>query len=110
MTDIMNYAQKNEVPFEYADLTSEDYIPIDSVVGKEFRIDDVKTFENDKGKGVYMLITIGMAQKYICTHAVGIVKTFDNEILVGDIKSRGVRATIVKRKSMKSDRMVYAFA
>lgn len=109
MTSIIDYI-KTDTPFEYAELTAEDYMPIDAVLDKPFVINDVEKFTNDKGDGVYILIDIDDKQKYICTHAVGLVKAFDNERLMDAIVEKGVPARIVKRKSMKSDRMVYAFA
>lgn len=109
MKSITEY-MKTDSPFEYAGITADDHMMLDEIVGKDIVIQDVKTFENDKGPGVYMLVEVGGRTGYICTHAVGLVKPFNNPTLVGDVKREGIDARIIKRKSLKSDRMVYAFA
>ena len=109
MKSIMDYI-KTESPFENVGITAEDYMPIDDVLGKKIVIMDVMKFENEKGEGLYILFEIGDEMRYICTHAIGLVRPFDNIKVVNVVRDEGLEAVIVKRKSMKSDRMVYAFA
>ena len=97
-------------PFE--DVDSE-YMAINDVLGRDIQILDFKTFENDKGEGVFILCKDVETECvfHLCTHSVGLVGTMQNpkirEVLdTGDI----VATRIVQRKSTKSDRMVYAFA
>ena len=97
-------------PFE--DVDSE-YMAINDVLGRDIQIMDFKTFENDKGEGVFILCKDVETDCvfHLCTHSVGLVGTMQNpkirEVLdTGDI----VATRIVQRKSTKSDRLVYAFA
>ena len=86
---------------------------ISGVLDRDIQILDFKTFENDKGEGVFILCKdneTGLVF-HICTHSVGLVGTMQNpkirEVLdTGDI----VATKITQRKSTKSDRMVYSFA
>ena len=97
-------------PFE--DVDSE-YMAINDVLGRDIQIMDFKTFENDKGEGVFILCKDIETECvfHLCTHSVGLVGTMQNpkirEVLdTGDI----IATRIVQRKSTKSDRLVYAFA
>ena len=97
-------------PFEGVD---SEYMAINDVLDRDIQILDFKTFENDKGEGVFILCKdaeTGLVF-HICTHSVGLVRTMQNpkirEVLdTGDI----VATRIVQRKSTKSDRLVYSFA
>ena len=97
-------------PFENVD---SEYMAINDVLDRDIQILDFKTFENDKGEGVFILCKDVETDCifHLCTHSVGLVGTMQNpkirEVLdTGDI----VATRIVQRKSTKSDRMVYAFA
>ena len=110
-------------PFEGVD---SEYMAINDVLDRDIQILDFKTFENDKGEGVFILCKDaefgqqfnkaifrddGHDMFHICTHSVGVVGTMQNpkvrEVLdTGDI----IATRIVQRKSTKSDRMVYSFA
>ena len=86
---------------------------INDVLDRDIQILDFKTFENDKGEGVFILCkdTETKLVFHICTHSVGLVGTMQNpkvrEVLdTGDI----IATKIVQRKSTKSDRLVYSFA
>lgn len=102
----------NKAPFEEEyGVGSDDFISIDEILGEAFNILQVKEFENDKGLGVFALITVKGALRYITTHSVGLVGMMTNpEVRKMLDEGRQVSGTIVKRKSKKSDRMVYAFA
>lgn len=98
-------------PFD--DMDSEDYTPIDSVVGLKLEISDIRPFENDKGEGIYIrAAAVGFRDGrdfYICTHSIGICSILnDDAIKEALIAGEHIGATIVKRKSKTSDRMVYA--
>ena len=97
-------------PFEGVD---SEYMAINDVLDRDIQILDFKTFENDKGEGVFILCKDVETECvfHLCTHSVGLVGTMQNpkirEVLdTGDI----VATRIVQRKSTKSDRMVYSFA
>ena len=100
---------RNTSPFEGTD---SEYRTIDSILGNPIRIMDFKLFENDKGEGVFILCENDDDEIFhLCTHSVSLVGTMKNpkvrEALdTGDF----VTTMIVKRKSSKSDRMVYSFA
>ena len=97
-------------PFEGVD---SEYMSINAVLDRDIKIIDFKTFENDKGEGVFILCKDMETELvfHLCTHSIGLVGTLKNpkirEVLdTGDI----VATKIVQRKSTKSDRMVYSFA
>ena len=97
-------------PFEGVD---SEYMAINDVLDRDIQILDFKTFENDKGEGVFILCKDVETDCifHLCTHSVGLVGTMQNpkirEVLdTGDI----VATRIIQRKSTKSDRLVYAFA
>ena len=97
----------NEQPF---DVDSE-YKSIDDVLGKDINIIDTKFFENDKGEGAFILCDDGHDMFHLCTHSIGLIGILKNE-KVQEMLEQGqpLQGTIVKRKSTKSDRMVYSFA
>lgn len=97
----------NTQPF---DVDSE-YKSIDDVLGKNINIIETKFFENDKGEGAFILCDDGHDMFHLCTHSVGLVGVLKNE-KVQEMLAQGqpLQAMIVKRKSTKSDRMVYSFA
>ena len=100
---------RNTSPFEGTD---SEYRTIDSILGNPIKIMDFKLFENDKGEGVFILCEDDDDEIFhLCTHSVSLVGTMKNpkvrEALdTGDF----VSTMIVRRKSSKSDRMIYAFA
>ena len=102
----------NKAPFEEEyGVGSDDFISIDEILGTPFNIPQVKEFNNDKGDGVFALINVNGELRYITTHSIGLVGMMSNETLKQMLdEGKQVSATIVKRKSKTSDRMVYAFA
>lgn len=97
-------------PFEGVD---SEYMSINDVLDRDIKIIDFKTFENDKGEGVFILCKDIETECvfHLCTHSLSLVGTMQNpkvrEVLdTGDI----IATKIVQRKSTKSDRMVYSFA
>lgn len=105
----MNDILQNK-PFEGVD---SEYMSINDVLDRDIKIIDFKTFENDKGEGVFILCKDMETELvfHLCTHSIGLVGTLKNpkvrEVLdTGDI----IATKIVQRKSTKSDRMVYSFA
>ena len=97
----------NSQPFE----VDSEYKSIDDVLGKNINIIETKFFENDKGEGAFILCDDGHDMFHLCTHSVGLVGVLKNE-KVQEMLEQGqpLQGTIVKRKSTKSDRMVYSFA
>ena len=98
----------NTQPFEGID---SEYKSIDDVLGKDINVIDTKFFENDKGEGAFILCDDGQEIFHICTHSIGLIGILKNE-KVQEMLAQGtpLDARIVKRKSTKSDRMVYSFA
>ena len=92
------------------DVDSE-YKSIDDILDKEINIIDTKFFENDKGEGAFILCDDGHDMFHLCTHSIGLIGILKNE-KVQEMLEEGqpLQGTIVKRKSTKSDRMVYSFA
>lgn len=92
------------------DVDSE-YRSIDSILDKDINVLETKFFENDKGEGAFVLCDDGHDIFHLCTHSIGLVGVLKNE-KVQEMLGQGqpLKAKIVKRKSMKSDRMVYSFA
>lgn len=101
--------QSRTAPFDDV-VTRDDYIEIEKLVGKEITIQNAYLFENDKGPGVSVLITVDGDMHYFTTHAVNIVKTFQNpevqKILDG---GDPIGAVIVQKKSKKTGRMYFCF-
>lgn len=98
----------NTQPFEGID---SEYRSIDNVLGKDINVIDTRFFENDKGEGAFILCDDGHDMFHLCTHSVGLVGVLKNEKVQGMIaQGQPLQACIVKRKSTKSDRMVYSFA
>lgn len=97
-------------PFEGVD---SEYMAINDVLDRDIQILDFKTFENDKGEGVFILCKDMETELvfHICTHSVGLVGTMQNP-KIREVLNTGdcVATKIVQRKSTKSDRMVYSFA
>ena len=97
----------NSQPFE----VDSEYKSIDDVLGKDINIIETKFFENDKGEGAFILCDDGHDMFHLCTHSIGLIGLLKND-KVQDMLKQGqpLQGTIVKRKSTKSDRMVYSFA
>ena len=97
----------NSQPFE----VDSEYKSIDDVLGKDINIIDTKFFENDKGEGAFILCDDGHDMFHLCTHSIGLIGILKND-KVQEMLEQGqpLQGTIVKRKSTKSDRMVYSFA
>ena len=98
---------RTSAPFEGCDT---EYKPIDDILGQDLKIIDYKLFENDKGEGAFLLCMIGEELFHICTHSVSLVGAMKNPKVAETLDNGDTIATrIVKRKSTKSDRMVYSF-
>ena len=92
------------------DVDSE-YRSIDSILDKTINVLETKFFENDKGEGAFILCDDGHDIFHLCTHSVGLVGVLKNEKVQEMLaQEQPLQARIVKRKSTKSDRMVYSFA
>lgn len=100
---------RNKSPFEGTD---SEYRTIDSVLGSPIKIMDFKLFDNDKGEGVFILCENDDDEIFhLCTHSVSLVGTLKNPKVREALDSGEMIGTmVVKRKSSKSDRMIYAFA
>ena len=93
----------------------DEYVPLEDVLDRDIDIYAVERFENQNGPGVYILAKEPVAGRdgdffYLCTHSVGLTETLSQDKVMSALEKEPIRARIVKRKSKKSDRMVYAFA
>ena len=100
---------RNTSPFEGTD---SEYRTIDSILGSPIKIMDFKLFENDKGEVVFILCENDDDEIFhLCTHSVSLVGTMKNPKVIEALDTGDFVSTmIVRRKSSKSDRMIYAFA
>ena len=102
-------------PFEDYGVEDKDYIALDDIVGIPVNVYAVKAFENDKGAGVFMLIKgteAGDDFKYVCTHSITVTSKFTSDRVkevLAENSGQVIGGMFVKRKSKKSDRMVYDF-
>lgn len=100
-------------PFEDYGVGSDAYVPIDDVLNRELNVYAVKEFENDKGAGVFILVKEPMGDfRYICTHSVTITSKFTSKQVKEALAQNNatvIAGRFIKRKSQKSDRMVYDF-
>ena len=118
MSEIISMKELNTTtnnPFEMFGVEDKDYVALDSILNVPVNVYAVKAFENDKGPGVFMLIhgtEAGDDFKYVCTHSITITSKFTSdkvkEVLAED-NGQVIGGMFVKRKSKKSDRMVYDF-
>ena len=102
----------NKAPFEEEyGVTSEDFIPVEELLDRQIEIVAVKSYENDKGPGVFALVEVAGELRYLATHSIGLVSMMTDENVRNNLDMGfRVSGTIIRRKSKKSDRMVYAFA
>ena len=101
---------RNTQPFEGSE---SEYKSIEDILGRDIKIIDLKFFENDKGEGVFILCMDLDEEElfHLCTHSISLVSTLKNPKIKEVLDTGDVIATkIIRRKSTKSDRMVYAFA
>ena len=99
-----------DCPFADQGVKNTDFVELDSILDRPIEIIDYHLFENDKGPGVSVLIKLNGKDQYITTHAVNIVKTFQNPRVQAMLETETLDAVIVLRQSKKSSRMVYDFA
>ena len=110
-------------PFEAYGVEDKDYVSLDDILNTPINVYAVKAFENDKGPGVFLLIKgifeaggvifeAGDDFKYVCTHSITITTKFTSdkvkEVLAED-SGQVIGGMFIRRKSKKSDRMVYDF-
>lgn len=103
MLNIKDFKKDNQPPF---DLTEEDYVSAETLIGKVIDISGIIDFENDKGPGVYLLFTFPGedAKHYTTTHAGGILRTLDNADLRSLIEDGEVLEATVNRRPSKKDK------
>ena len=100
----------NKCPFEDYGCDETDYVPIDAILDQKVTIHAIREFENDKGLGVYVLVYTNGAFKYICTHSITITTKLTSENvknILRDDSDDAIECVFTKRKSQKSDRLVY---
>lgn len=101
---------ENNGPFEDIGITDENFVMLDTLKDKQITILAYKNYAKDGSDGVFIALECEGSLYYTATHAVGIVKTFQNpevqKILDG---GDPIGAVIVQKKSKKSGRMYFCF-
>ena len=97
-----------EKPFPDIELTEEDFVPIESLVGREIEICDTKTYENDKGPGIYILFRFATDKKepapykYTATHSINLTSILTKDMVQEALETGDVlECKIVKRPSKR---------
>ena len=100
----------NGTPFEELGIEDSDFIMLEKLKDKDITLIAYKKYVKDESDGIFMCFEMDGQMYYTATHAVGIVKTFDNEEIC-DILNGGsaISARIVQKKSKKSGRMYFCF-
>lgn len=112
MVYVMSKLVKNEngAPFEDLGITEDMFMSLDEMVNKPITIIGYKNYVKDDSEGVFIAFEYGGDLRYVATHAVGLVKTFQNEevkkILDG---GEPIQAKVVQKKSKKTGRMYFCF-
>ena len=112
MTYVMSKLVKNDsgAPFEDLGITEDMFMPMDEIVNKPIEIIAYKNYVKDESDGVFIAFEYGGDLRYVATHAVGIVKTFQNEEVCKILdEGNPISAKIVQRKSKKTGRMYHCF-
>lgn len=84
-----------------------EYMDIKNIINRPIEIEEVKMFENDKGAGAAVLCNDGEKTFYICTHSIGLVKTFGSDEFMTAVEGEPVQATVKEGKSRKSGKYFY---
>lgn len=112
MTYVMSklISNDNGAPFEDLGITEDMFMPLDEMVNKPITIIGYKNYVKDDSDGVFIAFEYGGDLRYVATHSVGLVKTFQNEE-VQKILDEGhpISAKVVEKKSKKTGRMYKCF-
>lgn len=93
----------NEAPFEYMGITDDMYVELNALKDQTITVVDVKTFENDKGPGVYIAFKYGDGYGYTTTHSIGLVKLFSrDEVTAALAREENIVCTIRQKVSKKT--------
>lgn len=97
-----------EKPFPDTELTEEDFVPIESIVGREIEIHETKTYENDRGPGIYILFRFATNKKdpepykYTATHSINLCSILTKDMVVEALNSGDcLECKLVKRPSKR---------
>lgn len=100
----------NESPFEDLGLTERDFVPIEDLVDKDIVVTAYKKYSKDDSPGVFIAFEADGIAGYVATHAVALVKTFDEQAVRNVLDGgESIEACIVKRTSKKTGRQYYCF-
>ena len=98
-------------PFEDLGITDDDFVMLDSLKDQQITIVAYKNYTKDESDGVFIAFEYKGKMGYTATHAVGIVKTFQNPDVMTALDSGDtITATIIQKKSKKTGRLYYCFA
>jgi len=99
--NLNDFKPKSEPPF---DMGEEDFVKLETLLGKTIRISGVRKFESARGPGLFIRFNLEGEEKlhYTTTHAYGIMRILDNDDLIGFLDDgKTVKGTLVKRPSQK---------
>ena len=86
--------------FETTSPYEAEYIEVDEIVGKPIIIKDVTPFENNKGKGVHVLVVLDGKEYRICTHGVVLTDRLSRAEILEALKGgESIECKIVKVSS-----------
>ena len=100
----MKVADAYERPFPDAELTEDDFIAIEELIGKEIEITDTKEYENDKGPGIYILFKIGKDVGYTATHSINIIAILTKPKIVEALENGDTLECTVQKRPSKKDK------
>lgn len=103
--------ENTDGPFEKLGITDEDFVMLDTLKDKTITIVGYKNYVKDESDGVFVAFECDGKLSYTATHAVGIVKAFQNPEVqrILDEEGKAISATVVQRKSKKTGRMYFCF-
>lgn len=101
---------ESEAPFENLGITEDQFMSIDEMVNKPITIIAYKNYIKDESDGVFIAFEYGGDLRYVATHAVAIVKTFQDEDIQKILDDgEPIQAKIIQKKSKKTGRMYFCF-
>ena len=110
MVYVMSKLIKNDsgAPFEDLGITEDMFMPLDEMVDKPITILAYKNYVKDESDGVFIAFEYAGDLRYVATHAIGLVKTFQNpEVCTVLNEGHPIQAKVVQKKSKKTGRMYF---
>lgn len=97
------------IPFE--DHPEATHVSVKDLLNKQIFVYDINSFENDKGKGIYLLFRFqnddADAWHTTCTHSSGIMNVMSNSKVIEALEEGAIACTVVQKKSLNSGNFYY---